>query len=275
MVNQNEIRPEVVERYQKLYEQDPASKVFAPLSEAYRKMGMIKEAFQVATNGVKRHPDFAGGRVALARVLLDQSEWDKALPELKRVVDLAPENVLGHSLLAECYLRLKRPKDALKAFKMLLFLSPDNDKAQMAVKKLESLTADEYAPEVFALKPISQAVREWDDFTLEETTNAKNQEQHRLKTLERMISLADAYIVRNDHDRAIETLNEAERQFGPQNEIVKRLKIIHQRSLETIAVPVNKVDLEPVPAREMQEVDQQIALLRQVLKTIRSTKSSE
>lgn len=275
MVNQNEIKPEVVERYQKLYEQDPASKVFAPLSEAYRKMGLLKEAHEVAAKGVQRHPEFAGGRVALARVLLDLTHYDQALPELKRVVELAPENVLGHSLLAECYLRLKKPKEALKAFKMLLFLSPENEKAQTAVKKLESLTADEYQADVFALKPIAAAVREWDDFLLDETTNAKNKETHRLKTIERMISLADAYIVRNDHDRAIETLNEAERQFGPQTEIVKRLKIIHQRNLETLTVPVTKEDLAPPETREMSAIDKQIELLRSVLKTIRSTKTAQ
>ena len=62
----DETNPEFIERYQKLYEEDPKSRIFAPLAEAYRKMGLINEALELAQNGVKIHPQFSGGRVALS-----------------------------------------------------------------------------------------------------------------------------------------------------------------------------------------------------------------
>ena len=265
----DEINPDVIERYQKIYEQDPRSKVFAPLAEAYRKMGMLKEALEVATQGVRQHPHFAGGRVALARIYLTQAQYQDSIAQFTKVIELAPENILAYQLLAEAHLHLKQPKDALKAFKRLLFLSPDNEKAQNAVRKLESLTADEYTDDVFALKPIRQAVEEWNEIHLDDnTTTDARQNEAKLKTLERMISLADAYIVRNDHDRAVEALNEAERLFGPQTEIVKRLKIIHQRTLENIDIPKTQEDLAgPVP-REVKIIDDQISTLKGLLSAL-------
>src|SRR6476661_8315239 len=63
------LTPELVERYQLEYARDPQSKVFAPLSEAYRRMGLVEEALRIAENGVRANPGFASGRVAFARVL--------------------------------------------------------------------------------------------------------------------------------------------------------------------------------------------------------------
>jgi tetratricopeptide (TPR) repeat protein len=262
-----DVNPAVVEKYQKLYAADPNSQVFAPLAEAYRKMGMLNEALDVARDGVKRHPHFAGGRVALAKVFYSQELWDDAIAEFKKVIELSAENVLAHSLLAECYLRLKRPKDALKSYKMLLFLSPENDKAQKAIKKLESLTADEYEDDVFALKPLRVAVKEWDEIHLDDPE--ENRAQHELRVLDRMISLADAYIVRGDTDRAVEALNEAERMFGARPEIVKRLKLLHQKNLDTIHYPRTREDLVPVATRKSQQVDEQIMLLKGLLRKLK------
>ena len=61
------VNPEFVERYQIEFEKNPRSRIFAPLAEAYRQMGLIDEALKVCANGVQNHPDFAGGRVAYAR----------------------------------------------------------------------------------------------------------------------------------------------------------------------------------------------------------------
>src|SRR6185437_2914404 len=100
----DEINPEFVERYQQLYEADPKSRIFAPLAEAYRKMGLLKEAREVAEAGVGHNPQFAGGRVALGRIFCDLGLIKEATRELKKATELAPENVLAHQVLGECYL---------------------------------------------------------------------------------------------------------------------------------------------------------------------------
>ena len=264
---------EFIERYQKLYEQDPQSKVFAPLAEAYRKKGMIKEGLEIAKKGVQLHPNFPGGRVALGRLYMDTHDFTLAEKEFRKTVELSPENILAHQLLAETYLNLKKTKEALKAYKMLLFLNPENERAQRAVKKLEALTADEYEDEIFAMKPIKEAVKEWGFLSLEpEPTEEKSQPSapadKKLKFLERILSVADAYIVRNEIDRALNDLQEAERLVGPHPEVIKRLKLIHKRQLDTIVHPQSSAELIQPPKR-LSPLDDQIKFLQDLLQNLK------
>ena len=281
----DEINAEFIERYQRLYEADPKSRIFAPLAEAYRKMGMLKEAREVAESGVSYNPEFAGGRVALGRILYDLNQLEAASCELKKAMELAPENILAQQILAECYLKLKKPKDALKSYKMLLFLNPENEKAQKAVKRLESLTADEYEEEVFAMKPLKEAVRSWSEFDLnfQEAdagagrgpasvgTDAKpNVAPQKQRFLDRVLSLADAYIVRNDAERAIETLQEAERLLGPDPEIIKRLRLLHNRQLDQVSNPrPQTATIDKIPSREEQIQSEKIEFLQELLSRIK------
>ncbi len=126
-----------VERYQLLYEKDPRSKVFAPLAEAYRKMGLLDEAIDLASRGVQDHPHFASGRVALGKCYVQKAQFLEASEQLKIAADLSPENLLAHQLLAECYARLKKPVEALNAYKIVLFLNPNDSRVAEIVKNLE------------------------------------------------------------------------------------------------------------------------------------------
>ena len=60
--------------YLRRYQEDPRSRVFAPLAEAYRKAGLLDEAIEIARDGVRVHPHFVGGKVALARALFDKGQ---------------------------------------------------------------------------------------------------------------------------------------------------------------------------------------------------------
>jgi tetratricopeptide (TPR) repeat protein len=255
-----EIQPELVERYQILLQKDPKSQVFAPLTEAYRKMGLLEEAFRIAVRGVQFNPSFSGGRIALAKVFLDRDSLQAAIDELEKAIDLSPDNILAHSLVAECYLRTKRPKDALKAFKMVLFLAPTNEKASKAVRKLEALTADEYEDDIFEMKQLP----ELDHLDTEQAEELRPMLSGKpTSEIERTLSLADAYIVRNDIEKARLALAEGEKLFGPHPEIVKRLKLVNQRSLERDEVFEN-----PPPSRKVTAIDEQIRLLEGLLQAV-------
>lgn len=276
----DDISPEFIERYQLIYEKNPRSKIFAPLSEAYRKMGLLKEALEVAQSGVSLHPDFAGGHVALGRIYIDQENWIEAARQFRTATELSPENILAQSTLAELLLRLKDPKGALKAFKMLLFLQPTNAKAQNAVKKLESLTADEYEVDLFAMQPLKEAVRQREPtattlIPLIEPSTKPNLDSTRLKTLERIISLADAFLVRNDLDQARQVLAEAERQFGQHDEIVKRFKILNPSfSDNTKEGPEPNSSRRPVKSRENLSKDEKVQFLKKLLHHVSNYRES-
>ncbi len=224
-----------IERYQVLYQKDPSSKVFAPLGEAYRKMGLLDEALKVCRDGVKRHPDFPSGHVAIAKVLIDLKEYEDAALHLNRATELSPENILAHNLLAQTLLELRRPKEALSAFKMVLFLNPNDKGACEAIKKLESLTADEYSPDLFDAKseiePASQPLLE----RLTTRNSDSSSLDGKMRQIERTLSLADAYTVRNDIERALKILNDGLAHWGDHPEIHRRLALLTGRDQQDAA----------------------------------------
>ncbi|AHZ85000.1 hypothetical protein Bb109J_c2307 [Bdellovibrio bacteriovorus] len=265
------IEASTIEKYQSLLEKDPNSQVFAPLAEAYREMGMLQEARKTVTAGVQRHPQFVGGLVTYAKVLRDLGELSKALETLKKATSLSSENILAHQLMAEVHLAQKNPKDALKSFKMVLFLNPNSKSAQKAVQKLESLTADEYDEDVFAMTKLPEVNLESSatptgrepDFGIEEvvirptpvTTN---------KALERMLSLIDAFIVRNDLEKAHALLKDTRLEFGDHPEIQRRMKTLQVRYNDTDeAIP-----LKPIQPREQLIRERKLEVLEMMLRKI-------
>jgi tetratricopeptide (TPR) repeat protein len=260
-----DIQPELIEKYQLLLQKDPKSQVFAPLTEAYRKMGLLEEAFRIAVRGVQFNPGFGGGRIALAKVFIDRDNVPAAIEELEKAIELSADNILAHTLLGECYLRSQRPKEALRAFKMVLFLAPTNEKAMRAVRKLESLTADEYEEDLFRMKLLPNL-----DELHEESSPLKPVESKAGGELERTLSLVDAFIVRNDIEKAMQALKGAERFFGQHPEIVKRVNLVNQRGN-----PAANAESEvlPPPSREAQALDRKIEFLKALLDKIQAKKS--
>lgn len=271
------IEASAIEKYQNILAKDPTSQVFAPLAEAYREMGMLKEALQVVTAGVQRHPQFVGGLVTYAKILRDAGQIGRAIEALKKATGLASENILAHQLLAELQLTNKNPKEALKAFKMVLFLNPSSQSAQKAVQKLESLTADEYDEEVFAMAKLPQV--NLDTPPIEVTvpgtkTGAatevfKPQPVPRNKAFERMLSLIDAFIVRNDLEKAHALLKDTRVEFGDHAEIERRMKTLQVRYNE----PDEPTPLKPLLPRDEMIRQRKIETLQMMLRKIEDYRS--
>lgn len=123
--------------YLKKYQEDPTSRIFAPLAEAYRKAGLVDEAIEIAREGLRVHPNFVGGRVALARALFEKREYESVVDELAIVVREVPDNLVAQRLLAESCLMLGRITEALSAYKMLLYFNPGDPETARVVAELE------------------------------------------------------------------------------------------------------------------------------------------
>jgi tetratricopeptide (TPR) repeat protein len=258
-----DVQPGLIEKYQILLERDPKSQVFAPLAEAYRRMGMIEEAFRIAVRGVQFNPNFGGGRIALAKIFLDRDNLPGAITELEKAVEFSADNIMAHSLLGECRLKNKQPKEALRSFKMVLFLMPNNEKAQKAVKKLEALTADEYEDDLFEMKPLSGTPK------VEAAPLKPLKAGEASADLDRVLSLVDAFIVRNDMNKAYDILKENEASYGAHPEIIKRFKLINQRGFDAESDDSDsEVALDPPPSREATALDGKIDFLRGLLKRL-------
>jgi hypothetical protein len=125
---------------------------------------------------------------------------------------------------------------------------------------LESLTADEYEDDIFEMKQLPQA-----EAVKVESADPLRPLQDKGVTgeIERTLSLADAFIVRNDVEKALATLKAGEAQFGPHPEIVKRMRLVNQRTLERDEAPV-----EPPPSRKVQALDDKVQFLRSLLERV-------
>lgn len=257
-----------IEKYQTILEKDPNSQVFAPLAEAYREMGMLAEAKKTVTAGVQRHPQFVGGLVTYAKVMRDLGELGKAGEALKRATGLAPENILAHQLTAENHLANKNPKDALKAFKMVLFLNPNSASAKKAVQKLESLTADEYDDDVFAMTKLPEVHLDEPPRKVasrnEEPMMVKPQPVSPSKAMERMLSLIDAFIVRNDLEKAHALLKDTRVEFGDHPEIQRRMKTLQVRYNDNDEA----TSLKPLQPRDQIIRERKLEVLEMMLRRI-------
>ncbi|HRO66756.1 MAG TPA: tetratricopeptide repeat protein [Pseudobdellovibrionaceae bacterium] len=261
---------EAIQRLEEVLRKDPNSQAFATLAEAYRTESRLKDAERIAAHGVKLHPLFTSGWVALGKILKDQKRPEESLEAFQKAIRLSPENLLALQMAGECLLELKRPKEALKLLKRVLFLSPQAEKAKRIVAKLESLTADEYGEEVFAmtklsdLKPPSIQPTAPSDPTTKTATPADAG-----KGLLRFLSLVDAFIVRNDISRASQLLDETRREYGEHPEIDQRQKLLQRRRSAQLGLETEQAaPLQPIASREDRIRERKIALLQATLQRI-------
>lgn len=92
-----------IQRYEDMLAADAGSLCFAPLSELYRKLGLLDDAISVAQKGCALHPDYHVGFLALGNACYDKGLAAEARQALERVVILKPDHLLALKLLGQLY----------------------------------------------------------------------------------------------------------------------------------------------------------------------------
>ncbi|MBL6988928.1 MAG: tetratricopeptide repeat protein [Bacteriovoracaceae bacterium] len=134
-------------KYQKVYEQDPTSRVFAPLSEGYRKLGMVEKAMEILKRGIQHNPDYVTGLLCLAKCYFDIDEHDKAYEILQPIVDDNIDNIALQTLFGEVCRSIGKFNQALDTYKYLLFLNPRKKEYALQVKELEDSGLCQQSPD--------------------------------------------------------------------------------------------------------------------------------
>lgn len=161
-----------VERYLRIFQENPDSRVFAPLADMYRRLGRLREAEEICREGLLRHPYYAGGKVALAHILLESGQFEDALREAESVVTYYPDNLLARKILIRTLGALNRTDDARREFEALKHLAPmiagdpEIERALQGRAAMTELPATPIAPSSTPqgiFKPIQiQERTEWD-----------------------------------------------------------------------------------------------------------------
>lgn len=277
----------VIEKYRQLLKKDPNSQAFAPLADAYREAGELILSERIVREGLRRHPDFSSGLVVLAKILKDQKKLDEALSVAQKASQSSADNLLSHQLEGDILLEMKKPQEALKAYKMVLFLNPQSVKARKIVQKLESLTAADYEEDVFAmtkLEPLNLHAADTKPDVSRDTSMTKLKKNISefpvptlARSLQRTLSLLDAFIVRNDLNKAHEILTQAKQEFGSQPELDKREKILRARNQTALLVgnesAAEALPIQPRMSREHEIAQRKLEKLQMLLRKIEEHKS--
>ncbi len=176
-------------RYLKSYQENPRSRVFAPLAEAYRKAGLLDEAIEICREGLKIHPKFSGGKVAMARALFDRKNYGQVVTTLADVLQDSPDNLLAQRLVAESHLMIGNVTDALSAYKMLLYFNPMDAETARMVHELEGQAYSSGAMVVahdFEIKPAETAV-------FDDPDEKKRRWMNRVERLHSMLASVQRY----------------------------------------------------------------------------------
>jgi tetratricopeptide (TPR) repeat protein len=253
----SKIDAQTLEKYQKLLEKDPTSKVFAALADAYREMQLLDQAEALIKKGLTHHPKYAAAYVVWARIYKDKGQLDRALELLHKAIMIAPDNFLAQQILGDIYLYRKDTKQALKAYKMVLFLNPNNTRAQQVIQKLESLSASDYEPDTFQMRPIKESISQ----------------AGQPAPIERTLSLIDAMIVRNQIDVAHKTAAAALKQYPDHPLLLQRLELLNP---EFEALQIETADeIKPQSWREKVALQNKIERLEKILRTVEKIKNKE
>ncbi len=125
-------------KYQSDYEKNPRSKVFAPLAEAYRKIGMTDKAMEILSNGIKYNPGYVMGYLGMSACYYDVKQFNMAYTTLRPFVETSRDNLRLQRLFADTCLALGRKDEALETFKYLLFINPKDKEVGKFVSVLEN-----------------------------------------------------------------------------------------------------------------------------------------
>lgn len=127
----------LLSKYLELHRRRPGSRVFAPLAEAYRKLGMLDEALKVLKEGIRRHPSYPLGYLVLAQCYADQGQWERVAQTLLPLTPHHKDNVAMQKLYAQACLETGDHEAALTTYKWLLFLNPRDKVFAAQVASLE------------------------------------------------------------------------------------------------------------------------------------------
>ncbi|PLX85744.1 MAG: hypothetical protein C0617_03440 [Desulfuromonas sp.] len=115
-----------IAEYTEILDRNPRSKVFVPLCEAYRQMGMLDDALEIAIRGVQNLSDYPDGYIALGRVQTQLGARSEALQAFEKALELDEGNLTALKDLARLLLQGDDKGRARELLQRAALLRPDD-----------------------------------------------------------------------------------------------------------------------------------------------------
>ncbi len=123
---------ELFERYRRA----PGSHVFAPLADAYRKLGLIDEALDICARGLSANPRYASGYVVQGKCQFDAGRADRAEESFKKVLEIDTQNLVALRYLGIIRAGCGDAEGARAHFEHILVLDPDDKEIRQRLDAL-------------------------------------------------------------------------------------------------------------------------------------------
>lgn len=124
-------------KYFSMYKKNPRSRVFAPLAESFRKLGMLEDAYKILKEGIRHHPTYALGYIVLAHCYYDEQKYELTYNTLRPFISQNADNISLQKIFAQACVNLGHLEEALDTYKYLLFMNPKDKNFAEQVKRLE------------------------------------------------------------------------------------------------------------------------------------------
>jgi len=210
----------LIEKYIQTLKQDPQSRVFAPLGEIYRKLGLIDKALGAYETGLKYNPGYSLGIIGYSSCLIDTGDYKKAYSVLKPLIRISGDNIKFLKNIATCAEQTSDIENALKYNKTILFFNPKDQYASEFVAKYEDLNTSVIRKDVVQFEVDSlenEVLDEWTQLSLVEesvTAEEESEEVYDEKDSDNESpffshTLVDLYLKQGAKDKALEILEKA------------------------------------------------------------------
>lgn len=129
-----------IARYVEILAKDPLSTVFVTLSDAYRQLGKLDEALEIAQKGVQGLPWFSPGHVVLGQVLLARGDASAALGCFNQALTLDGESLAAFKGLAAIYCQKGQVDLARQVLERAQQIHPGNSSLRHMMSRLPDAT---------------------------------------------------------------------------------------------------------------------------------------
>src|SRR6185436_5657098 len=136
----------MVEKYEQVLAQDPASTVFVELAKALIERGEHTRAIEVCQGGLTHHPNSVVGRVLWGKALIQLGKPSEAMSQFDSAVNIDKDNPRAYNLIGEVLLHKGLYRSALPILRKAAALQPNDGRIRQWLEQTRAALAGGPAP---------------------------------------------------------------------------------------------------------------------------------
>ena len=109
--------------------------LYARLAELFKADNELEKTIDTCQKGIRAFPKYGGTYLVLGQIYVEKKQWQEAVAQLEKSVELDKYNYLALKLLAQVYMELTRPADAAQRLEDILYFAPGDEAILELLKK--------------------------------------------------------------------------------------------------------------------------------------------